>query len=110
MSIEFEAKVVVQGEAVLGSRAYVAMKSENIICMYLDAWGETGRAWPEMWSSSSFDSSTGQHYPCIWFAATEEDEVYTHVEFPELIGWEIFSVSGGKTCAIVLTKGEMFET
>ena len=102
MSIEFEAKVVVQGEAVLGSRAYVAMKSENIICMYLDAWGKTGRAYPEMWSI--------QHrYPCIWFAATEEDSMYTQIEFPELEGWTVFSVNGGKTCAIVLTKGEMFE-
>ena len=109
MSIEFEAKVVVQSEAVLGSRAYVAMKSDNIICMYLDAWGKTGRAWPEMWSSA-YHSTTQHRYPCIWFAATEEDSMYTQIEFPELEDWTVFSVNGGKTCAIVLTKGEMFET
>lgn len=108
MSKEYKAVTTVQGNAVLSKHAYVAIASEDIICMYLDAWGEFGRAYP-IASSSSWNHTTGETYPVIWYEASDEDESYTQVEFPELVGWEIFSVGGGKTCEIVLTKGELFK-
>lgn len=108
MSKKYKAVTTVQGNAVLAKHAYVAKASEDIICMYLDACGDTGREYPTA-SSSSWNPTTGETYPVIWYEATDEDESYTQVEFPELVGWEIFSVGGGKTCEIVLTKGKLFE-
>lgn len=102
MTKEYKAVTVVQGKAVLAKTAYVAKETDEIICMYLDAHGESGRACPTM--TRSFP------VPTIWYEETEEDECYTEVEFPELVGWRIFSVGGGKSCPIVLTKGELFNT
>lgn len=105
---QYKAVTNVQGKAVLAKHAYVAKESEDIICMYLGAWGETGRAYPNA-SSSIWNYATGETHPVIWYETSEEDDSYTQVEFPELKGWEIFAVGGGKTCAIVLTKGRLFK-
>ena len=105
---QYKAVTTVQGKAMLAKHAYVAKASEDIICMYLDALGETGRAYPTA-SSSSWNSATGETHPVIWYETSEEDESYTQVGFPELIGWEVFTVGGGKTCSIVLTKGKLFQ-
>lgn len=104
----YKAVTTMQGDAVLADFAYVAKESDSIICMCIDAWGETGRAYPEA-TTRTYDSVTGKTYPCIWYMVEPEDDVYTIVEFPELAGWEIFAVDGGKTCNIVLTKGKLFE-
>ena len=108
MSKGYKAVTTVKGNAVLSDLAYVAKASEDIICMYLDAWGDTGRAYPTA-SSSCWNSVTGETHPAIFYETSEEDESYTQVEFPELVGWKIFAVGGGKTCEIVLTKGKLFE-
>lgn len=109
MTKQYKANVKQQGKAVLSKYAYVAKESDDIICMYLDAWGETGMAYPEA-SGQSYDHDTGNEWPSIWFSATDDDnEEYTLVNFPELIGWKVFALGGGETCAIVLTKGVLFE-
>lgn len=109
MNKEYKAVTTVQGKAVLSNLADVAKASEDIICMYLDAWGDTGRAYPTA-RSSSWNSATGETHPVIWYETSEENDTsYTQVEFPELKGWGIFAVGGGKTCSIVLTKGKLFE-
>lgn len=105
---KYKAATTMQGDAVLAEYAYVAKESENIICMFIDAWGETGRAYPET-TTSKYDSVTGKTHPCIWFTVSEEDTVSTMVEFPELSGWEIFAIGGGKTCSIALIKGGLFK-
>jgi hypothetical protein len=76
--------------------------------MFLDAGGEKSRAYPTS-TSCVLNQETGEEYPCIWYMVEEEDDTYTIIEFPELIGWRVFSVGGGKSCAITLIKGELFE-
>lgn len=100
---EYQASVAQQGKATLKSYAYVEHQSDNIICMYLDTTGDTHRAYPN--ASSTWTDPSGEQYPCIWYNETEDiDEESTLIFFPELDGWEIFSLGGGKSCAIVLVK------
>lgn len=108
MSKKYKAVTTLQSNAVLSKHAYVVKESNDIICMRIDALGDTGRAYPFA-SIPIWNPDTGETHPSIWYQASDEDVLCTRVEFPELIGWEVFALEGGETCEIVLIKAGLFE-
>lgn len=105
----YKVQVGLQGNAVVSDFGYVAKESDTMLLLCVDAWGDTGRAYPEG-TSSCQDSSGDLGIPEIWLSVSEDDETITSISFPELKGWEVFCVNGGKTLQIAFYKGGLFET
>lgn len=105
----YRVQVGLQGKAVVSSFGYVAKESDNLLLLCVDAWGDTGRAYPDGVCNSQ-DSSGDLGIPEIWLSVSEDDETVTTITFPELKGWEVFCINGGKTLQIAFYKGELFET
>lgn len=95
-----------KGKAVLSESAYSVKSGSNVVAFYIDAWGNTGRAYPVCSSSSSFVNGTTIDAPSICFedGSDDTDELFTEVYFPDFYGYNVHSVSGGKTVAVCLTK------
>lgn len=94
-------QTVQQGAAVLAETAYDVKAYINVVAFYVDAWGETGCAWPV----ASFGSATNS-FPTITFeSAYETNETpLTEVCFPDFPGWDVHTVRGGKVVAVCLTR------
>jgi hypothetical protein len=107
-SKQYRVKVGLQGNAVVSDYGYVSKESDNIILLYVDARGATGRAYPDG-TSTIVDSTGAVGVPEIWLSVSEDDDTATTISFPELAGWEVFCVNGGKTLSIALQKGRGFE-
>ena len=94
-------KVVSQGLPVLAEHGYDVSLGEGVVAFFVDAWGETGRAYP-VCSSSVLHGNL--EVPSICFESGEnEEETWTEVCFPQFDGWHVHSISGGKTVAVCLT-------
>lgn len=105
----YKVQVGLQGNAVVSDYGYVAKESDTTLLLCVDAWGDTGRVYPDG-TGSSYDSADGFSIPEIWLSVSEDDETITSISFPELKGWEVFCVNGGKTLRIAFYKGGLFET
>lgn len=94
-------QTVQQGAAVLAETAYDVKAGIDVVAFYVDAWGETGCAWPV----ASFGSATDA-FPTITFeSAYETNETpFTEVCFPDFPGWDVHTVRGGKVVAVCLTR------
>ena len=108
-----EIKVAVQGDAVVG-QGYMAVRGENVCAFYIDGLGKTGRICPICSSQSTtfvedgkFKSS--EDYPSLILEDWEEGSSITEIYFPEFEGWQVHSVSGGKTMGICLVNRKGLE-
>lgn len=93
----------------LGSAGYMLKRGDNVVAFYLDAWTNSGRAYPVSTSNCTFIPETKEvkNYPSLHFdnsAERADDLEYGEVYFPEFEGWSVFSVTGGKTMSICLIK------
>ena len=91
----------------MGEKGYVTVRAENIIAFHLDAWTDSGRAYPDSTSDWVFIPETKEHkhFPCIILDNGDEFESdFSAVYFPEFEGWKVHSVSGGKSLAICLVR------
>lgn len=91
----------------MGEAGYVAVRAENIIAFYLDAWTDSGRAYPDSTSEHILIPETGEwrNFPCIILDDGDEFQSnFSAVYFPEFEGWKVHSVSGGKTMSICLVR------
>lgn len=100
-------KTVNSGTAVLSSTGYDVKLGVNVVSFWVDAWGQTGRAYPVSTSSSTSDGDALVDVPSIVLESGMDDtnEVLTEICFPEFPGWNVHCCSGGKTVAVCLTKG-----
>ena len=108
-----EIKVAIQGDAV-GGQGYMAVRGENVCAFYIDGWGKTGRIYPICSSQSTtffedgkFKSS--EDYPSLTLEDGEEGSSITEIYFPEFEGWQVHSVSGGKTMGVCLVNRKGWE-
>lgn len=104
MKDSVEIKIITQGDAVCGSHGYMLKCSDNVAAFYLDGWGDTGRIYPVASSSSSYIDGKFQNFPSITIEDGQEESEYSEVCFPEFEGWNVHSISGGKSMSICLTK------
>ena len=90
-----------QGAAVLAETAYDVKMGTDVVAFVVDAWGDTGRAYP----AGSFGSCV-QNIPSILFESgeTSDEEIFTEVCFPDFPEWDVHCVNGGKTVAVCLTR------
>lgn len=103
-STTVQINILNQGSAVCGSEGYLLKKSSNVAAFYLDGWGKTGRIYPVSTCSTTIINGESYSYPSITIEDGEDESTLTDIYFPEFAGWDIHSVSGGKTMAICLTK------
>ncbi len=92
------------GDAVCGATGYVAIKHDDVCTFYVDGWGSTGRIYPVASSSSVFTEHENVNCPSITIENGEDNTTLTEIFFPEFEGWEVFSMSGGKTMSVCLIK------
>ena len=108
MERETEIKVCFQGTAVAGDTGYMLVGNDEVVCFYVDGWGNTGRIYPVCSSSKTFFHETREvkDYPnvTIQSGSDDENEVFTEIYFPEFEGWDVFCVNGGKTMSVCLRK------
>lgn len=101
-------KVLHQGKAVAGDTGYLLAGNDEVVCFYVDGWGDTGKIYPVFSSSSTYfpDTKELKQYPSIALedGSESEDQVFTEIYFPEFEGWNVFCVSGGKTMSVCLRK------
>jgi hypothetical protein len=103
----------------MGSEGYMVHGSREagVVAFYVDAWTETGRAWPISTSTSVYfvESKTSKNFPTIQLTDnsyesedTSADQAagFAEIYFPEFEGWCVHSVCGGKTMSICLVKSE----
>jgi len=93
-----------QGSAVCSSEGYLLKKASNVAAFYLDGWGKTARIYPVSTCSTTIIYGESYNYPSMTIEDGEDESALTDIYFPEFAGWDIHSVSGGKTMAICLVK------
>jgi hypothetical protein len=108
-----EIKVAVQGDAVVG-QGYMAVRGENVCAFYIDGWGKTGRIYPICSSKSTVLCEDGkfkssEDYPSLTLEDGSRDSSMTEIYFPEFEGWQVHSVSGGKTMGVCLVNRKGWE-
>jgi hypothetical protein len=105
---QYKVQVGTQGNAVVSNYGYAAKESDGIILLFLDARGDTGRAYVDG-TSYSYEQDPHLGVPELWLSTSDDDKVATVITFPELQGWNVFCANGGKTLSIALQKGRSFE-
>ena len=108
-----EIKASIQGDAV-GGQGYMAIRGENVCAFYIDGLGKTGRIYPIYSSQSTtffedgkFKSS--EDYPSLTLEDGDECSSITEIYFPEFEGWQVHSVTGGKTMGVCLVNRKGWE-
>lgn len=98
-----EIRVLQQGDAVCGETGYMLKRGDNVAAFFLDGWGNTGRVYSVMSSSISCIDGKYLPIPSLTIENGNVNSTFTEICFPEFEGWNVHSVSGGKTMAICLT-------
>lgn len=103
MTGKVQIQVIQQGDSVAGNEGYMLVNGGDVVAFYLDGWGKTGRIYPVMTCSSTYLDGMIHDYPSMHIEDGESDGV-TEIAFPEFVGFDVHSVSGGKTMAICLVR------
>ena len=101
-------KVLHQGKAVAGDLGYMLVGNDEVVCFYVDGWGDTGRIYPVCSSNSTYfpDTKELKEYPSITLedAFEGDDQMFTEIYFPEFEGWYVFCANGGKVMSVCLRR------
>lgn len=94
-------QVVQNGDAVVSDEGYLPVKGDKVVAFYLDAWGETGRAYPEGYSLAEVN---GVLVPSIIISDGRDDSKFSEVCFPDFPDYRVHCAEGGKTMSICLVR------
>lgn len=95
-------QVVQNGDAVVSDEGYLPVKGDKVVAFYLDAWGETGRAYPEVYSLAEVNGVSS--VPSIIISDGRDDSKFSEVCFPDFPGYRVHCADGGKTMSICLVR------
>ncbi len=105
MQDEIKVLVSQKGDAIVHHSGYMVHRGETVVAFYLDARGNTGRAYPAG-SMTNVKTIEGEYkdFPAL-FLVDEDEKSETLIYFPEFPGWHVHCADGGKTMSICLVKG-----
>lgn len=103
-TINQRVKVLVSlpGDVKVNESGYMLLMGEKVAAFYLDVW--SNRAYPSSSCSSVWVDGQSMDLPSITLEDGNETSERTAIFFPDFPGWEVHSVSGGKTLSICLTR------
>jgi len=106
-TVQVKIKLVPGKPFKMGEVGYMAVRGKDVVAFYLDAWTNTGRAYNSSTCDQVYITETGEwrHFPSIMLDDGDEFESnFAVIYFPEFEGWQVHSVSGGKTMSICLVR------